>query len=181
MNNRQGRSTSRQTNFGGTQSRQGQRSRSREGQRPRTEQNGPGPYNRQRRRDSPHNPNTNHGALTEGVYMRKPPSLRDQLVQARLSYSKDIPDKTPSGGQGPLGQLMQQPELQVLSQNEQEWRNYLLLHRKTVYHEVQPELPELQSDLLPEGEDARQLPSKTHSCTYCGQIKQNMGRHLELS
>ena len=75
---------------------------------------------------------------------------------------------------------MQQPELQVLSQNEQEWRNYLLLHRKTVYHEVQRELPELQSDLLPEGEDARQLPSKTHSCTYCGQIKQNMGRHLEL-
>ena len=75
---------------------------------------------------------------------------------------------------------MQQPELQVLSQNEQEWRNYLLLHRNTAYHEVQRELPELQSNLLPEGEDARQLPSKTHSCTYCGQIKQNMGRHLEL-
>ena len=69
---------------------------------------------------------------------------------------------------------MQQPELQVLSQNEQEWRNYLLLHRKTVYHEVQRELPELQSDLLPEVHKVQQAVCGSNQTESDGQVPESL-------
>ena len=43
------------------------------------------------------------------VGMRKPPSLRDQLVQARLSYSKDIPDRHQAAVRGRSVNLCNNP------------------------------------------------------------------------
>ena len=54
-------------------------------------------------------PTTGHSRNAFIVGMRKPPSLRDQLVQARLSYSKDIPDRHQAAGRGRSVNLCNNP------------------------------------------------------------------------